>query len=90
MRCICSNRSCPLDAVVVLSQAPENTVRYMKPTEIVQALIPNIFVEQAVGEEWSLALRLVLDLAASVPVWHLACTPDERAVRALQNVLEKK
>ena len=87
---ICSNRSCPLEAVVVLSQAHENTVRHMKPTEIIQALIPNIFVEQAVGEEWSLALRLVLDLAASIPVWHLACTPDERAVRALQNALEKK
>lgn len=84
---ICKNVSLPLKAVVVLSQAPQNTVRRMGPAEIVSALCPNVFADQTVPEEWSLLLNLLLDLATSVPVYALACTPDERAVQALESVL---
>ena len=84
---ICRAFSLPLRAVVVLSQAPENTVRRMKPVEIVTALCPNVFADKTVPEEWSMTLTLLLDLAAAVPVYALACTPDERAVTALDNVL---
>ena len=84
---ICKNVSLPLKAVVVLSQAPENTIRRMGPAEIAAALCPNIFADQTVPEEWSMVLNLLLDLAVSVPVYALACTPDERAVQTLENVL---
>ena len=86
---ICQNLSVPLRAVVVLSQAPVNTIRRMGPSEAVAALCGNVFVDQLVQEEWSMALNLLLDLTMSVPVYHLACTPDLRAVEALEKALER-
>ena len=71
---ICRKKSYPLKAMVVLSQTPENTVRKMKPVEAVQALCPNLFVDQAVAEE-------------QVPVYALACTPDVRAVEELEKFI---
>lgn len=86
---ICENVSLPLRAVVVLSQAPENSVRRLGPSEAVAALCPNLFVDQAIPEEWQMALHLLLDLVASVPVYALACTPDERAVAALEQAMAR-
>lgn len=84
---ICQNSSCPLKAMVVLSQAPQNTIRPMAPAEAVAALCPNMFGEQIVEEEWNQALNLLLKLTTEVPIYALACTPDERAVKALEQVL---
>ena len=86
---ICENASLPLTAIVVLSQASENTIRRLRPSEAVAALCPNLFVGQAVPEEWQLALNLLLDLVAAVPVYSLACTPDERAVEALEQAMKE-
>ena len=86
---ICRNVSLPLKAVVVLSQAPENTIRRLSPSQAVAALCPNVFVDSVVQEEWQMALNLLLDLAASVPVYALACTPDERAVETLERAMAR-
>ena len=87
---ICKNVSAPLAGIVILSQAKENTVRRLGPSQAVAALCPNVFVDQAIAEEWALALQLLLDVAASVPVYALACTPDARAVETLEQALETK
>lgn len=80
---ICRNVSSPLRAIVVLSQSPENIIRPLTPSQAVVALCPNVFVDSHVPEEWQMALGLLLDLVAAVPIYALACTPDERAVQAL-------
>ena len=38
----------------------------------------------------NMALNLLLDLAASVPVYALSCTPDERAVCALEQEMARE
>lgn len=86
---ICKNMSLPLQAVVVLSQAAENTVCRLGAAQAVSVLCPNVFVDQAVAEEWQLALNLLLDLVAQVPVYSLACTPDVRAVEALEQAMKE-
>lgn len=86
---ICHNVSLPLKAVVVLSQAPENIIRRLPPSQAVAALCPNVFVDSVVQEEWQMALNLLLDLAASVPVYALACTPDEHAVETLERAMAR-
>lgn len=85
---ICKNVSLPLRAIVVLSQAPENTIRSLTPSQAVAALCPNVFVDNYVPEEWQLALGLLLDLVDAVPIYALACSPDEGAVQTLANVLD--
>lgn len=84
---ICENVSLPLRGIVVLSQAPVNSIQRLRPSEAVAALCSNLFVDQVIPEEWSLALNLLLDLVAAVPVYALACTPDERAVQTLEQAL---
>ena len=87
---ICENVSLPLRGVVVLSLAKENTVRRLGPSAAVAALGENVFADRSIAEEWSAALNLLLDLAASVPVYALACTPDERAVCALEEAMARE
>ena len=86
---ICHNISCPLKAIVSLSQAPENKVQRMKASQAVSALFQNVFVDKAVLQEWQTALGLLLDLVTSVPVYSLACTPDVRAVEALEEMIRE-
>ena len=50
-------------------------------------LSPNVFSDRLIAEEWSKTLLLLVDLVASVPVYSLACTPDVRAVEALEAAL---
>ena len=84
---ICKNRSLPLKAIVVLSQAPANTVRRLPPAQGAAAVCQNIFADRVVPEEWSSTLELLLELVSRVPVYALACTPDEGAVEALERAL---
>ncbi len=84
---ICHNTSLPLEAVVVLSQAKENTIRQLRPGEAVAALSPNIFADHTIPEERQMVFHLMLDLVSEVPVYALACTPDEQAVKTLESVL---
>ena len=84
---ICENITVPLKAIVFLSQAPENKVRKMGASEAVTALCPNIFADKLVNHEWSRAINNLIDLVSAVPIYHLACTPDERAVEELEKYL---
>lgn len=86
---ICKNRTLPLRAIVVLSQAPVNRAVRLPASQAVAALYPNIFADQHVVEEQQMALDCVLDLIEAVPVFSLACTPDVRAVEALERALEE-
>ena len=86
---ICENVTLPLRCMVVLSQAKENTIRRLGVQEALSMLSPNVFADQLIAEEWSKTLLLLLDLVASVPVYSLACTPDERAVETLEAAIAR-
>ena len=86
---ICKNVSLPLRCVVLLSQAPENSIRRLRLTEALPLLSRNLFADTLVSEEWQLALSLLLDLLAEVPVYALACTPDVRAVETLEAAMAR-
>lgn len=85
---ICKDESVPLKAIVVLSQAEKNTAYRMSPIEAVAALCPNIFADKVVPNEWTKMLNLLVDLVSNIPVYSLACTPDKRAVEALEQCME--
>ncbi len=84
---ICRNETLPLRCVVLLAQGPENRVCRLSAVEALPQLSGNLFADTLIHEEWQLARRLLLDLAAAVPVYRLCCTPDERAVDALEAAL---
>lgn len=87
---ICHNVSAPLRAVVVLAQAPENSIERLRPSRAAAMLARNVFADPTVKAEWSMALTLLLDLVAAVPVYLLSCTPDVRAVETLEEALRTR
>lgn len=75
------NVSYPLGAIVMLSQAPENVIRRLRPLEAYAALMASIS-----GKRWDRRLAEGLHetenlLVTNVSVWHLDCLPDEAAAR---------
>lgn len=78
-----------LSAIVCLGQAPQNTITRLRPSRAVARLIRTVLFEA-----WDPAARAfvsdaLLRIAAEVPVYELDCTPDEDAVRCLEEQLKK-
>lgn len=85
----CSNRTLPLTAIVYLSQAPETNIRKLRGAEAFTKIWEGVSVNTWITEDMEAVSNAVLQVAAEVPVYHLACTPDESAVVALEEALRK-
>ena len=86
---ICINRTLPLKAIVVLSQAAENQVRKLSAAEKVRALVSATELYPWDHEEIDMALTIAQNLAMDVPILKLCCRPDQEAVEVLKNYLEE-
>ena len=87
---VCKNEEMPLDAIVFLSQAPATTIAPLLGFRAFRSLWEGCSVASLEREEAQNALETVTELLNRVPVYHLACTPDESAVLALEQLLEKE
>ena len=84
---ICINKSMPLRAVVFLAQSKENTLVRLTGAQAVGEILNNVYLDFAAPEEMQRCVDVAIELLKSVPVYRLSCTPDERAVEALYEVL---
>ena len=76
------NVSNPIAGIVRLSQAPQNRIRRLRPIEAIGALLPSCPPSFAHDERLEDAIcRLVSQIVAQVPVYHLECLPDAAAAR---------
>lgn len=87
-RCFCNERR-RLGAIAVLSQAPVCSVQRLTAAQAFRRLYPHLTVNSWSGGCVEQASGLLAALAARVPVYHLACTPDDRAVETLAGVLKE-
>ena len=80
----------PIAAIAVLEQGSENKARRLSVREAFHRLFPAVTVNN--WNRWYVerAIDLVSQLAASVPVFHLTCTPDHRAVETFKAQLMKE
>ena len=85
---ICKNQILPLGAIVLLSQSKTNTVRRLVGAEALQGVMSNIYLDLIAPSERLKCTDLIIELLLSVPVYHLACTPDEEAVTTLEKTLK--
>ena len=83
------NESAPIEAIVVLRQAPDNRIRPMSPAEAIRTLLPEFSIHRWDREFLDRVLDLSTALLTAVPVYLLECTPDENAVQLLHRTLEK-
>ncbi len=84
---ICKNKTLPLGAIVLLSQAPVNTVRKLKGVEAIQSVLQNVYLDLIAPNEQAAIVDLLIELLKTVPVYSFGCTPDENAVITLENEL---
>ncbi len=82
------NKSAPVAAIVVLSQAKENTLRRHEGTDALSRFVPHVFFPNW-DEVCVSAVMDTLDrMTTSIPVFSLACRPDREAVMLLHDALD--
>ena len=86
---ISSNQIRDLGAIVLLEQAPVNTVVRLSPRRALTMLMPQLVLDAWDPGARSAAAELLLELIARTPVYLLKCTPDEQAVQCLSQQLWK-
>ena len=85
----CENVTLPLAAIVYLSQAPQTTIRPLKGLEAFRHVWEGVSINIWEKDDVSRTMDTVGHVIQSVPIYHLACTPDETAVAALEQQLGK-
>lgn len=86
---ICQSRELPLAAVVCLSQASSTTIRRLSGFEAFRFLWEGCCVNVWDRESVDRISETVERICRTVPVFHLACTPDLSAVTALEQALKE-
>lgn len=84
---ICHRSCLPVRAIVCLSQAPDTTIRPLTGARAFRLLWEGCSLHTWNRADVSACADTVLGTIARVPVFHLACTPDESAVLALEEAL---
>ena len=82
------NVKLPLGAIVCLSQAPENTIRRLRGVRAFRSVWEGCTLRTWDRADVELATKTVTEVITRVPVYHLACTPDVRAVELLKHTME--
>lgn len=85
---VAKNEALPLAAIVYLSQAPETTITRLTGVRAFRRVWEGCSVNVWNSADVELCTESVMNAVSVVPVYHLACTPDETAVRALEETLK--
>ena len=83
------NESAPIRTIVVLRQAPVNTLRVMNDSEAFRYLYSEMVIPKWHSEAHKTIISQTVALSSEVPVVLLSCTPDEDAVITLEKYLSE-
>ena len=86
----CKMATLPVSAIVYLSQAPQTTIRKLRGMEAFAKIWEGVGLNTWIRQDVEKVSDAVRQVATEIPVYHLACTPDESAVIALEDVLRKQ
>lgn len=84
------NDSCAVTAIVLLKQGDTCSARRLRPAEAFRGVWAGLTVRSWDVAFVDAASSLAIDLVMKVPVFEFSCTPDERAVDYLEQVLRKE
>lgn len=87
---ICKREKLPVAAIVYLTQAPRSEVRPLQGVAAFRRLWEGCSVQLWDRGDVEQSAQTVMQLIGRVPVLHLACTPDESAVQALETYLKER
>lgn len=83
----CLNRAAPLSAVIVLRQSEENSLFRLTAGEYMASLLPHVFLPHWDKACLEAALENLDAVLAKVPVYLLACRPEQASVRLVRQAL---
>ena len=83
----CENTNVPVKALIVLKQAPENSIRELTGFEKVTAVSNNVFYPRWLENGMELCLETLDHLLTALPVYELSCRPDEDAVKLTEETI---
>lgn len=78
----------PLAAIVYLSQAPENSITRLRGVRAFRRVWEGCTVNTWEREDVEKATKTVSGVISRIPIYHLSCTPDVRAVELLKDTME--
>ena len=84
---IAENETLPLSAIVYLSQAPQTRITRLTGINAFRSIWEGCSINLWNKEDVIACTETVLQTAAQIPIFHLACTPDSSAVEALEQAL---
>lgn len=83
----CENTNVPVHAMIVLKQAPENSIRELTGFEKVTAVSNSVFYPRWLENGMELCLETLDHLLTKIPVYELSCRPDEDAVKLTEETV---
>ena len=83
----CANTSVLLKALIILKQAPENSIRELTGFEKVTAVSTSVFYPRWLENGMELCLETLDHLLTKIPVYELSCRPDEDAVKLTEETI---
>lgn len=86
----CMNASVPVTALIVLKQAEKNSLRRLTGFSMVSEVSQSVFYPLWLEGGTELCLETLDALLRQIPVYELACRPDEASVSLLYRELTQK
>lgn len=83
------NASVPLSAIVMLEQAPQNSIKKLSPLEAISKLMPRVFLPYHNKDMLQLAITNVEAIITSVPIFLLKCKPDKESVNLVYEQIRR-
>lgn len=81
------NESAPIRAIIVLSQGTENQIQRLQGRQAFLSLFRETLMNTWDSAYMENMTDLLMDAATSIPIYHLACRPDQGAVELVRKTL---
>ena len=83
-----ANKEALLSAIIILEQAPENSIRRLDPANSVSLLLPRCFLPYFDDNMMETAITTIEKILNRVPIYLLKCRPDKGAVELVHECVK--
>lgn len=80
----CENVDAPVAAIVSLSQAKENRLQRLNGIEALRQLLRGVYLQPENQTDLPKQFDFVAEVVQKIPIYHLACLPDQNAAQLLR------
>ena len=84
------NKGVPVRAIMLLAQGEDCRIMPLRKSEAFREIFRNCTVYSWDREFVERVITLVTELVSDIPIYRLICTPDQRAVEAVKELLKKE